>query len=92
MCVCVRVWFCVCLLRLLRHRLEGLQDHVGLVGELVGAHKHVYHSANNRDRDTRTRASVIQQRKHGDDIRIDPGNTLIWLERRTSGFREYEPA
>lgn len=34
---------CVCILRLLHHSLEGLQDHVGLVDEPVGADKHVYH-------------------------------------------------
>lgn len=87
-CVCV----CVRLLRLLHHGLEGLQDHVGLVDEPVGADKHVYHSGNNRDRDTRTHVSIIQQRNHGNNIRIDPGNTLIWLEWRMSGFREYKPA
>lgn len=83
---------CVCLLRLLHHSLEGLQDHVGLVDEPVGADKHVYHSENNRDRDTRTHVSIIQQRNHGNNIRIDPGNTLIWLEWRMSGIREHKPA
>lgn len=80
------------LLRLLHHSLEGLQYHVGLVGEPVGAHKHVYHSGNNRDRDTRTHMSIILQRNHGNNIRIDPGNTLIWLQWRMSGFRENKPA
>lgn len=77
---------------LLHHSLEGLQYHVDLVGELVGADKHVYHSGNNRDRDTRTYMSIIQQRNQGNDIRIDPGNTLIWLEWKMSGFRENKPA
>lgn len=46
----------------------------------------------NRDRDTRTHVSITQQRNHGNNIRIDPGNTLIWLEWRMSGFNEYKPA
>lgn len=86
MCVCVH------LLGLLHLSLEGLQDHVGFVGELVGADKHVYRTGNNRDRDTRTHVSITEQRNHGNNIRIDPGNTLIWLEWRMSGFREYTPA
>lgn len=40
----MKMCVCVCLLRLLRHRPEGLHDHVGLVDELDGTHMHVYHS------------------------------------------------
>lgn len=77
--------------------LEGPHYHVGLVGELVGADKHIYRSGNNRNRKTRTHVSLTRgekkrkKKKRGNNIRIDPGNTLIWLEWRMSGFREHKP-
>lgn len=64
--------------------LEGPHYHVDLVGELVGADKHIYCSGNNRNRKTRTHVSLTRgekkPEKRGNNIRIDPGNTLIWLE------------
>lgn len=42
--------------------------------------------------ETKGHACLSQRRIHDNNIRIDPGNTLIWLEWRMSGFREYKPA
>lgn len=57
------------------HGLEGLQYHVGLVGEPVGADKHVYHSGNNRDR--RCKDACVNhtaKKPWQQNIRTDPGN------------------
>lgn len=53
-----------------RHRrwaasLEGPHYHVDLMGELVGADKHIYCSGNNRNRKTRTHVSLTRgEKKH----------------------------
>lgn len=43
--------------------LEGPHYHVDLVGELVGADKHIYCSGNNRNRKTRTHVSLTRGEK-----------------------------
>ena len=88
MCVCVCV-LCAISRCSGQHHPEDLQDGASLVAELAVAHKHVYQLEISM---AKTRVSVIEQSNRGNDAQIDPGNTLIWLQWRMSGLREYKPA